>query len=57
MWDASESFIHTGTYWFTIRLMNVRNTRRAMIVPTVDATPDSSSRMRRSRLMTHVSQE
>src|SRR2546428_11123 len=54
MWDASESFIQTGTYWFTIRLMNVRNTRRAMIVPTVDATPDSSLRIRRSRIITNV---
>src|SRR3990172_9584747 len=37
----SESFIQTGTYWLTMRERNVRNTRRAMIVPTVDATPSS----------------
>jgi hypothetical protein len=54
MWEASESFIQTGTYWFTMRLMNVRKTRRAMIVPTVDATPDSSSRMRRRGFMSRV---
>src|SRR6266571_3040475 len=49
MWAASESFIHTGTYWLTIRLRNVRNTRSAMIVPTVEATPRSSDRSSRIR--------
>src|SRR5437899_3070905 len=50
MWDASESFIQTGTYWFTMRLRNVRNTSRAMIVPTVEATPSSSRRLSRIRI-------
>src|SRR2546428_10688168 len=49
IWDAAESFIQTGTYWFTIRLRNVRKTRRAMIVPTVEATPSSSPRRSRIR--------
>jgi len=49
MCAASESFIQTGTYWFVMRERNVRNTRSAMIVPTVDATPSSFQRLRGRR--------
>ena len=53
MWDASESFIQIGTYWFTMTLRNVRKTRRAMTVPMVEATARSSDR--KSRIRTRMS--
>src|SRR5712691_12781282 len=42
MWEASLSFIQAGTYWFTMRLMNVRKTRRDMIEQTDEKTQTST---------------